>query len=113
MLAVPLRISDRSPFTGRAYVMTQIYVDYFFKLLGYIINVMKGKVGASPLQMKVFLVGRRSSRPTSPRCWRVNGSMAYAHGLRMGHKRYENPTLTTTTIIKQSLICVNAFVSRV
>jgi len=48
MLAVPLRVSDRSPFTGRAYVMTQIYVDYFFKLLGYIINVAKGKAKFPP-----------------------------------------------------------------
>eukprot|EP00435_Cladocopium_sp_Y103_P048284 s172_g14.t1 len=48
MLAVPLRVSDRSPFTGRAYVMTQIYVDYFFKLIGYIINVAKGKAKFPP-----------------------------------------------------------------
>jgi len=54
MLAVPLRVLDKSPFRGRAYIVTQIYVDYLFKLTGYLINVAKGKAKFPPDFSQMF-----------------------------------------------------------
>lgn len=66
MLAVPLRVSDRSPFTGRAYVMTQLYVSYFFKLIGYIINVAKGKAKFPPDFSKMLTPPAGAGAGTNP-----------------------------------------------
>eukprot|EP00913_Durusdinium_trenchii_P006503 g6111.t1 len=85
MLAVPLRVSERSPFTGRAYVMTQIYVDYFFKLVGYIINVAKGKAKFPPDFSKMLTPpgGAAGQNPFAPGA----GTNPFAPGGKAG----ENP----------------------
>lgn len=54
MLAVPMRVLPQSPSYGKAYFVAQIYVQYFFQLLGYVINVAKGKSKFPPDFSKMF-----------------------------------------------------------
>eukprot|EP00928_Gymnodinium_smaydae_P053532 TRINITY_DN37503_c0_g1_i1.p1 TRINITY_DN37503_c0_g1~~TRINITY_DN37503_c0_g1_i1.p1 ORF type:complete len:421 (+),score=79.36 TRINITY_DN37503_c0_g1_i1:150-1265(+) len=48
ILAVPLRVMPGSPLVGKAYFTTQFYVDSGFKLLGYLINLVRGKATFPP-----------------------------------------------------------------
>merc|ERR1740117_1742570 len=48
MLAVPFRWWPRSPAFGKALIYNQFYVDTFFKIIGYVINVAKGKAKFPP-----------------------------------------------------------------
>jgi len=50
MLAVPLRIRPESPLEGKAFFMTQIWVDSGSKLLGFLINLARGKAKIPTLQ---------------------------------------------------------------
>lgn len=54
MLAVPMRVLPQSPSYGKAYFVAQIYVQYFFQFLGYVINVAKGKSKFPPDFSKMF-----------------------------------------------------------
>lgn len=54
MLAVPMRVLPQSPSYDKAYFVAQIYVQYFFQLLGYVINVAKGKSKFPPDFSKMF-----------------------------------------------------------
>lgn len=55
MLAVPMRVLPQSPSYDKAYFVAQIYVQYFFQLLGYVINVAKGKSKFPPDFSKMFM----------------------------------------------------------
>jgi len=43
MLAVPVRVDPRSPFCGRPFFVSQLWVDYATKALGFLINLARGK----------------------------------------------------------------------
>eukprot|EP00929_Paragymnodinium_shiwhaense_P034055 TRINITY_DN18574_c0_g1_i1.p1 TRINITY_DN18574_c0_g1~~TRINITY_DN18574_c0_g1_i1.p1 ORF type:complete len:511 (+),score=121.56 TRINITY_DN18574_c0_g1_i1:97-1629(+) len=48
MLAVPVRVLPQSPFFDKPLVVCQFYVDTFFKVLGYLINLARGKAKFPP-----------------------------------------------------------------
>jgi len=43
MLAVPARVDPRSWLCGRPFIVSQLWVDYFFKALGFLLNLARGK----------------------------------------------------------------------
>lgn len=49
MLGVPLRVLPRSPLHGRAFYITQLWVDYGFRLLGFLLNWARGKTSPADL----------------------------------------------------------------
>lgn len=55
MLAVPMRVLPQSPSYDKAYFVAQIYVQYFFQIVGYVINVAKGKSKFPPDFSKMFM----------------------------------------------------------
>merc|ERR1740121_896476 len=50
MLAVPLRVRPESPIQGKAFFVTQIWVDSGSRLLGFLINLARGKAKTPTLQ---------------------------------------------------------------
>lgn len=65
-LAIPVRMHPLSPFVGRPYVVAQFYVDTGFKVLKYIIDVVRGKEKFPPDFSKMMPMPQAQTGGGSP-----------------------------------------------
>jgi len=108
MLAVPVRVDPRSPFCGRPFFVSQLWVDYATKALGFLINWARGKtsIAATISEFKEKFDQMQSTAqqqpqdspfggPRSP--WNVKPTETYAAAAP------SMPTAPTTTVAAEPL----------